>query len=68
MITINPSGIVKSFNPAAERIFGYQANEVIGNNVNMLMPEPYKHEHDGYLQHYLDTGEKKLIGFGRLEG
>ncbi|MDQ6959262.1 MAG: PAS domain S-box protein, partial [Mariprofundaceae bacterium] len=69
LITINPSGIVESFNPAAEKIFGYAADEVIGNNLNMLMPEPYKREHDGYLQHYIDTGEAKILGTGRtVEG
>ncbi len=65
MITIDKSAIVESFNPAAERIFGYTPDEVIGNNVKMLMPEPYKHEHDGYLRHYLDTGEAKVIGIAR---
>jgi len=69
MVTINKSGIVESFNPAAGRIFGYDPDEVIGNNVKMLMPEPYKREHDSYLRHYLDTGEAKVIGIGReVEG
>lgn len=69
MITINASGVVESFNPAAERIFDYAPDEVIGNNVKMLMPPPYHGQHDGYLKHYLDTGEAKVIGVGReVEG
>lgn len=65
IITINTKGVVKSFNPAAERILQYSADEVLGRNVKMLMPDPYHHEHDGYLKHYADTGEKKIIGIGR---
>ncbi len=65
VITIDKHGIVETFNPAAERIFGYRANEVIGNNVKMLMPTPYQDEHDDYITNYLDTGNAKVIGSGR---
>ncbi|MBV2236032.1 MAG: PAS domain S-box protein [Sterolibacterium sp.] len=65
IITINSAGLVQSFNSAAERMLGWQANEVIGRNVNMLMPEPYRSAHDGYLYNHLTTGEKRIIGTGR---
>jgi len=65
LITINKSGIVEMFNPACERIFGYKEQEVLGQNIKMLMPAPYHNEHNGYLKHYQNTGERKIIGIGR---
>lgn len=61
IITINSKGIIESFNPSAERMFGYKEDEVIGKNVKILMPEPYQSKHDGYLNNHLSTGKKKII-------
>ena len=65
IILIDAKGSILMFNPACERLFGYAADEVMGQNVKVLMPQPYRAEHDQYLDHYLTTGERKIIGIGR---
>ncbi len=65
IIVINENGYVLAFNKACERLFGYEASEVIGGNVSYIMPKDYAEHHDEYLQNYLDTGQKKIIGIGR---
>ncbi|MCK0069033.1 hybrid sensor histidine kinase/response regulator [Kordiimonas laminariae] len=65
MILIDNRGIINAANPASEELFGYQSSEMIGQNVKMLMPAPYKKEHDGYIQSYVETSKAKIIGIGR---
>ncbi len=65
VITINAKGIIESFNPAAHKMFGYAASEVIGKNIKVIMPQPYHDEHDSYLSNYMETGDAKIIGIGR---
>lgn len=65
ILVIDDHGMIQAFNPSAERLFGYRIDEVIGQNINMLMPSPDHERHDGYLRHYLTTGEQKIIGMGR---
>ena len=66
MIVIDERGVMQSFSSAAQRLFGYAAPEVIGKNVRMLMPSPHREGHDGFLGRYLRTGERRIIGIGRV--
>ncbi len=69
VISINDKGIIHSANPAVEKVLGYSVAEVIGQNVSVLMPGPYRAAHDGYIEHYLRTGQARIIGIGReVEG
>lgn len=65
IITIDTTGLIEAINPSACELFGYQVNEVVGKNISMLMPEPYRSQHDGYIHRYHQTGEAHIIGIGR---
>ncbi len=66
MVVIDERGIIQSFSRAAERMFGYRAGEAVGRNVSLLMPSPYRERHDSYIERYLHTGERRIIGVGRV--
>jgi len=65
-VVIDPNGLIESFNLAAVRQFGYQPEDVVGRNVSVLMPSPYREQHDNYIHRYLNTGEKRIIGIDRV--
>ena len=66
MVVIDEAGLIRDFSKTAERLFGWDSKETFGRNVSMLMPSPYREEHDSYLHRYYDTGERRIIGLGRV--
>lgn len=66
MVVIDEAGIIHSFSSTAERLFGHKASDVVGKNVKILMPSPYREDHDSYISRYLSTGERRIIGIGRV--
>src|SRR3712207_4449049 len=66
MVVIDEQALIQSFSAAAERLFGYRPDDVVGQNVRILMPQPYREQHDGYMHRYLTTGERRIIGIGRV--
>jgi PAS domain S-box-containing protein len=65
IVIIDDGGLIRTVNPATQKLFGYSESELIGQNVSVLMPEPFRSRHDGYIRHHLETGERKIIGIGR---
>lgn len=66
IVVIDETGTIESFSASASRLFGYDPGEVVGRNVRMLMPSPYREAHDSYLRRYLETGERRIVGIGRI--
>ena len=65
IVVIDDHALIRIFNGAAERMFGYSSEEAVGQNVNLLMPSPWREEHDAHVRRYLETGERRVIGVGR---